>query len=139
MSSFLDELCSYLDTQDAAFIFDNATGRNTFCGVYPDTPSDLTALLGMVGSNITASRDVKELTFPRFQLVVRDSNYEEGSARYELARSILHGLIGVELSTIKVLRCHAEQEGGPIGQDDQGRFEFAGNFVAEYYVIPEAP
>jgi len=139
MSSILDELCSYLDAQNAAFIFDTATGRNTFCGTYPDEPHDLTALLGMVGSNVTAQRDVKELTFPRFQLVVRDQDYEQGAIRYRLARSILHGMIGVELSTLKVLRCHAEQEGGPIGQDDQGRYEFAGNFVAEYYEIPEAP
>jgi len=137
MSSFLDELCAYLEDQDASFVFNTDAGRNTFAGTYPDSPANLTALIGTTGSNIQAQRDVKELTFPRFQLVVRDEDYETAATKFEAARGILHGIIGVTLTTKTLLRCHAEQEGGPIGQDKEGRYEFVGNFNAEYYITPE--
>jgi len=139
MSSFLDELCAYMEDQDASFIFNDQTVDdpiNTFAGTYPDEPANLTALMGTTGSNIQAQRDVAELTFPRFQLVVRDEDYETAATRYESARAILHGMIGKMLQTKYVMRCHAEQEGGPIGQDKEGRFEFVGNFNAEYYILP---
>ena len=141
MSSFLDELCAYMEDQDASFIFNDQTVDdpiNTFAGTYPDEPANLTALIGTTGSNIQAQRDVKELTFPRFQLVVRDLDYETAASRFETARGILHGLINVTLDTKTLMRCHAEQEGGPIGQDAESRYEFVGNFNAEYYITPES-
>lgn len=143
MSSFLDTLCGYLEDQDASFVFNDQTEENpinTFVGVYPDSPNDLTALIGIVGSNIQAQRDVKELSFPRFRLVVRDDSYENGDAIFTTARNILHGLIGVTIGTKRILRCHVEQEGGPIGQDDQGRYEFVCTMNAEWHeIVEEAP
>ncbi len=139
MSSFFDELAQFLEDGDATFVFTNETGRNTFVGVLPPEPNDCISIVGLPGTNIMAQRDVKELHFPRYQIIVRSTDYEAGAAMLEKARVVLHGVIGQSLTTWHLMRSHAEQEGGPIGEDDQGRFEFSCNFIAEYYQIPEAP
>lgn len=133
MSSFLDNVGQYLDAQNASLTFNNAAGRNVFTGELPADPDDCVVLLGLPGSTITDSRDVKELEFPRFQVVTRAVDYEDAATLLSTVRSTLHGLIGTSFEDYRVLRLHAEQDGGPLGQDDKGRFEFSINFIAEYH------
>jgi len=138
MSSFYDELASKLDA-DGVGVFDVATNRNIFAGVLPATPDKAVAILGLPGANLTAARDVADLNFPRFQVVTRDKDFEVAADLLVKVRTSLHGLIGVDLTSWHIMRCHAEQDGSPIGKDGEGRFEFSINFTAEYYAIPEAP
>lgn len=137
MSSFYDEIATKLDTDNADLISTNEAGRNVFTGVLPAEPNTCVAIFGLPGTNIMAQRDVAELQFPRFQIVTRSNDYEEAGDLLQQVRESLHGLIGYALPTWKILRCHAEQEGGPIGEDKEGRFEFSINFMAEHYKIPE--
>lgn len=133
MSSFFDELLSYADSQKASIVFDNATGRNTFLGELPATPDDCIALIGLVGTTLNAARDVPGLQFPRFQIITRSKDFETAASLLQDVREALHGLIGHDLTDYRVLRCHAEQDGGPLGQDEQGRYEFGINMIAEYH------
>jgi hypothetical protein len=135
MSSFYDEIATKLDTDVAALIFTAETGRNVFLGVLPADPDTCVALFGLPGTNIMDQRDVPGLQFPRFQFITRSADYEEAATLLQSIRSSLHGLIGYNTSHYRIMRCHAEQEGGPLGQDDQGRFEFSINFMAEYHVL----
>ena len=134
MSSFLDNIGSYLDTNNAEIIFDADAGRNTFTE-FPPEPDTCIVLLGLVGSTLSQSRDVKGLQFPRFQVYVRSKNYETAADLMAKVRNTLHGMIGVNLANYRVLRCHAEQDGGPIGQDEQGRHEFSINMIAEHHAL----
>lgn len=136
MSSFHDELASKLAGDVEALEFDNEDGRNVFVGELPATPDTCVAIFGLPGENIMDQRDIPELTFPRFQLITRSADYEEAAALLFEARKSLHGLIGYNLPSWHIMRNHAEQEGGPLGQDAQGRFEFSINFTAEYYAKP---
>ncbi len=139
MSSFYDELATKLDSDGVGTFTDDA-GRDIYAGVFPAAPDDCLAILGLPGANVTAQRDVPGLNFPRFQVVVRNKDFELGAAKLDAVRTSLHGIIGQDLTNWHIMRCHVEQEGGPIGEDDQGRYEFSINFTAEYYAItPVAP
>ncbi len=137
--SFFEELASYLEDQDATFVFDTEAGRNTFVGVLPPEPDTCISFVGLPGTNIMAQRDVKGLHFPRYQIITRSKDFEEAAELFEKARAVLHGVIAKNIGEYRLMRSHAEQEGGPIGEDDQGRFEYSCNFIAEYYKIPETP
>lgn len=132
---FLNLLAEYLD--------DNGLD-NVFAGKYPGKPNNVTALLGLQGTSIGVSRDVAALQFPRFQLITRNTDYQDASVQMQVARGLLHGQIGLILPEgvntatepyVRILKMHAEQDGGPIGQDEQGRYEFAINFNVEYHNI----
>lgn len=135
MADFLEEIASYLDTNSPDLIFDNDTGRNVFVGEYnEDIPSGV-MILGQPGNTISSNRDVKELHFPRFQLLTRDESYSTASDLMETARTILHGLIDKQTASYRVLRVHTEQEAYPMGKDGKGRYEFTCNFIAEYHPL----
>lgn len=111
-------------------------------GVYPADPDDCIALLGLTGANIGAQRDVSDLRFPRFQVIVRNADYEDAHNVFSAVRELLHGKVGLTLPTsatgapyVRIMRLFADQEGGPIGQDDNGRYEFSINFSAEIYYV----
>lgn len=138
MSSFLDEIASKIAADVAGLEFDNAAGRNVFVGVIPASPDKAVAIMGLPGTNIQDHRDIAELHFPRFQIITRSDDYEEAATLFEDVRTSLHGLIAHDLPTWHIMRCHVEQEGGPLGQDGEGRFEFSTNYISEYYKIPES-
>ena len=134
MADFLDELGSYLDTENVG-IYDATKNRNIFTSIYPASPDNCIALLGTIGTTLTSSRDVPALQFPRFQVIVRNTDYDDASTTMQSVRDALHGQVGLALTSWRVLRLHAEQEGYPIGQDKQGRYEFSINFIAEYVAV----
>lgn len=137
---FLDELARHLIVQ-----VDSLTeGQNIFVNQLPQSPNDCVTLWGLIGTTVQAQRDVPGLQFPRFQLLVRAGDYNEAADLFQACRTALHGMIGVNLPAgfdpeedpyIRVMRCHVETEGGPIGRDDQGRSEFTCNFLAEYHHV----
>lgn len=133
MASFYDELATYLDAQQAAIIFTADAGRNTFLNELPPDPDSCVAFFGQAGTTLGAQRDVPGLQFPRFQVVTRAKDYETAASLMAAVRSTLHGIIGHSLTSYRLLRCHAEQEATTLGQDAQGRHEFACNFIAEYH------
>jgi len=136
MSSFLDEMASKMAGEVAELEFDNETGRNVFVGELPAEPDTCVAFFGLPGDQLQAGRDIPALTFPRYQIITRSADYEEAAALLTAVRTSLHGMIDYRLPSWRVMRNHAEQEGGPLGQDAQGRFEFSINFVAEFHALP---
>lgn len=133
MASFFDELATYLDTQQASLIFTADSGRNVFLNELPADPEACVAFFGQAGTTLGAQRDIPGLQFPRFQVVSRSEDYEEAATLMAAVRDTLHGIIGLSLTSYRLMRCHAEQEATPLGQDAQGRHEFACNFIAEYH------
>ncbi len=137
MLDFLDEIARYLDSLGIV-----TEGTDVFVNKQPGDIDNCVSLFGLVGPTVQAQRDVPGLQFPRFQVIVRNTDYNDASEKFQAVRSALHGIIqqilpvGVNTATtayIRVMRCHADQEGGPIGEDDKGRSEFSCNFTAEYH------
>ena len=135
MDDFLNELATYLDAQSSSFTFTADAGRNLFTNTQPDSPEDITAIFGLPGAPIRAHRSVPALHFPRFQVITRGTTYEEAATLHRAARAILHGLLNINLTNWRIIRCHAESEGGPIGTDKKGRSEFSCNYTAETHNI----
>lgn len=128
MADFINELADYAAAQTGI----GTVATDVFVGKLPATPDTCQALFGLPGGVIGDQREVASLAFPRVQLISRAESYETASANMDAWREALHNKYGIILPHFRILRCHAEQEGGPIGQDDQGRFEFSINFVIEY-------
>lgn len=130
MADFLFEIADYLaaasPTPDLGTV-----GTDIFNEELPPDPNNCIAIFGLPGTVIGDQREVASLTFPRFQVLVRNTDFAAGSTVLKNVRTKLHGQYGLILPSWRVLRLHAEQEGGPIGSDDQNRFEFSINFVAE--------
>lgn len=129
MSDFLDTLADLLEAKGI---------DRVFVGKQPPSPDKCITLLGLPGTTLTDSRDVKEMQFPRYQLLARAKTYSEASALFQQARNVLHGIIGLDIDDIRIKRNHVEQEGGSLGEDDKGRSEFSCNFIAQYHVIEQS-
>lgn len=142
---FLDEAAAHLQAQNVG-----TTGTSIFVNKSPDSTeleginSAIVVLYGLPGTTMMDQRDVPELQVPRFKVYVRAADYNDAADMFQNVRTALHGLIGaIWPSTantesdayIRVLRCHVDQEGGPIGEDKIGRSEFACNFATEYHYV----
>lgn len=129
MANFLYEIADYLANSTSPDLGTVAT--DIFNEELPADPNNCISIFGLPGSVIGDQREVPNLNFPRFQVIVRNTDYALGADKLKDVRTKLHGLYGVMLPSWRILRCHAEQEGGSIGSDDQNRYEFSINFVAE--------
>lgn len=130
MADFLNEIADYMALASPAPDI-GTVATDIFIGEMPAEPNNCVAVFGLPGSVIGDQREVTSLKFPRFQVIVRNTSYELGSAKLDDVRTKLHGIYGVDIGTYRVLRCHAEQEGGSIGSDEKNRWEFSINFTAE--------
>lgn len=142
MHDILDLLANELIRRGAA------TSGSIFVNKLPETPNNCIALIGATGTVVGQQRDVPELQLPRFQVVVRNDDYNDASDAAQAVRNVLHGMIGkvlphgVNTATdpyVRVMRCHVEYEGGPLGEDGQGRSEFSTNYLAEYHHYDPTP
>lgn len=143
----LDQLATYLAGLHLGTYGDaDPTKNDIFVAKHPADPDNCTSILGQLGRAIGVQRDVPELQLPMFQVIIRNTNYDAASAQLQAVRTALHGKLQLILPTtantatddyIRIMRCHADQEGGPIGTDDQGRFEFSINFDIEYHVVTQ--
>lgn len=133
---FLDEMARHLQHAGVG-----TTATDIFTNKQPADPDDCVTLVGATGTNVQEQRDIPEFQLPRFQCIVRAADYNDASSKFQETRSVLHGMIGVFLpygvntttqEYIRVLRCHIDIEGGPLGEDDRGRSEFSATYIAEY-------
>lgn len=124
MAGFLENIAEYLEDQGVG-----TAATDIFAYVQPPDPDNCVAIIGATGD--PANMYVKELEFPRFQVLIRNAEFADGEAKMAAVRAALHGHIGLTLTDYRVLRLHAQNEGGPIGIDDKGRYEFSINFHGE--------
>lgn len=137
MIDFLDAIAEHLEDEGVG-----TRATTIFVNKQPADIDECITLYGRPGPTTGAQRDVAEFQQPRFQVIVRSSDYNDASDLFQSVRTALHNKInlllpaGVDIEEepfIRVMRMHAEQEGGPIGEDDQGRSEFSINFIAQYH------
>lgn len=126
MANFYSELADYMEGEDA-------TLDSIVTGFLPGDFDNCIAIIGIAGTTLFDQRDVPALKFPRFQVLVRNTDFDEAENQMNKVRAVLHGLIGVSLPSFRIMRLHVEQEGGALGQDEQGRFEFGINFTGEIH------
>lgn len=132
MADFLDEVADYLQTQGVGTVASAINTGDIFIEDIPPDPTNVIVILGATGVSIPGgSRQIGTLNFPRFQVYVRNTSYTTASAKLKAVRDALHAKYGVILPNWRILSCHADQEGGPVGKDDSGRFEFSINFTTE--------
>lgn len=124
MADFYTELAEYIEAQDA-------TVDTVFTGPLPPDPTDCSAIIGRVGTTLNSSRDIEGMMFPRFQVISRNTDFNDCVDEMNKIRTVIHGMIMVSLTSWKVLRLHVDQEGGPLGQDDKGNFECSINYLAQ--------
>lgn len=128
MAEFIDDVAEYLADQGIG----STTGAavNIFVGKQPDDPDDCVSIWGLEGGQLP-NPNVKAFVYPRFQVLIRNTDYAAGGVKLKAVRDALHVLIGATFDNFYVLRCHVQSEGGPIGQDEKDRFEFSINFYAQ--------
>jgi hypothetical protein len=128
-ADFLSQLADHLASHGVG----NSTGSsvNIFVGSYPDDPDNMIALVGQIGSDMP-NKNIRDFEYPRFQVVVRNTDFETGSGKLREVRELLHDQLAVELVNFYVLRIQAQQDGYPIGRDEKGRYEFSINFTAQH-------
>lgn len=132
---FLDELLDYLDENGIGTV-----NTDIFMGKMPPNPSDCVVIKGNPTGRNTPASEIPIMEYPRFQILVRASNYGDGAAKLREVRTLLHGKLNFWLPHFRVLIIQCEQDGGPLGQDDQGRSEFSINFISEHhYGTPPTP
>lgn len=128
-ADFLAQLADHLDSHGAG----DSTGANVniFVSSYPDDPDNMIALLGLPGSEMP-NKYIGEFEYPRFQVMIRNTDYEAGAGKMREVRDLLHDQLAIELVNFYVLRIQAQQDGYPIGRDEKGRYEFSINFTAQH-------
>lgn len=124
---FLRSIAYYLKDQGLGTL---GAGATIMVGRQRDDPDNSITVLGLIGTELP-DVSVAELTYPRFQVIVRNTDYEAGSEIMRQVRDALHGQIAINIPSYHVLRIHAQQEGYPIGQDEKQRHEFSINFYGE--------
>jgi hypothetical protein len=124
MFNIFDDIGWYLEDQGLG-----TRGTDIFVAELPSDPNDCLAIFGQVG--LETNHFIKDLYSPRFQVIVRSADYADGIQKSSDVRDTLHAIYSILMQDSFILKCHAEQEGGPIGRDEKGRFEFSINFSAE--------
>ncbi len=127
---FLSQLADYIAAGGMGETNANNGTVNIFCGIYPDDPDNMIALLGQIGSTLP-NINIPDFEYPRFQIVVRNTDYETGAQVLRDCRRLLHDKLAVTLTNFYCLYIQAQQDGYPIGQDEKGRYEFSINFTAQ--------
>lgn len=128
-ADFLSELADYLAREGIGSSTTDPV--NIFVGSYPDSPDNCVALLGLLGQT-QPNVNIADFEYPRFQIVVRNIDYETGAGKLREIRQAIHDKLMITTEHFVALYIQAEQDGYPIGQDDKGRFEFSINFNAQY-------
>lgn len=125
--SFLSQLADYIAREGIA----NSSGGsvNIFVGKYPDSPDNCVALLGELPQKPNIY--VADFEYPRWQIVVRNTDYTTGEAKMRRIRSLLHDKLGVTTENFVCLYIQAESDIIPIGEDKKGRAEFTLNMSAQ--------
>lgn len=120
---FLSQLADYIVREGVG------TSRNVKVGKYGDNPDNLICLLYNTGAQPNIY--VPDFEYPRFQIVIRNTDYEDGAGKLREIRQLLHDKLMVTTENFVALYIQADSEGGSIGQDAKGRWEFSINFASQ--------
>ena len=125
MAIYSDNVADYLEAQGVGTV-----GTDIFVGYLPDTPDSCIAVLETGGTEPDAYLPFRE---PTFQVLIRNTTFEEGQTKLASVRSTLHQLNNITLVTggFYFYYILAIAEGGHIGRDDVGRDMFSINFKAK--------
>lgn len=126
MANFWDDIADYLETEGVGTV-----GTDIFVGKVPAEPANLIAIVPGNGGTAQPNMYIADFIYPRFQIFIRNEDFSAGADKLAEVRAALHCKIGLALNNHRALRIHAQQEGGPIGDDGQGRTEFSINFMAQ--------
>ncbi len=127
---FLDQVADYLQNEGIGY-FIEVPGHpvDIFVGKQYDDPANSVSIIGLPGATPT-NNTVAELEFPRFQVLIRNEDYGTGSDKLRAIRNALHDQLALSFPNYFCYHIMAEQEGGPIGDDEKRRPEFSINFTA---------
>lgn len=128
---FLSQIADYLQTQGLGYsAAQPGHVVDIFVGKQPADPDNCISIIGQPGVR-QPDVSIPDLMFPRFQVLVRDVDFEAGSTKLRGVRTALHDKIAMSLPNFFCFSISADQEGFPIGEDDKGRPEFSINFACE--------
>lgn len=130
-ADFLSQLADYLQQQGLGYAT-AAPGHavDIFVGKQPADPDNCITIIGEPGIR-QPDVNIPDLMFPRFQILVRNTDFVTGSTKLRDTRTALHNKIAMALTNFFIYYIHADQEGFPIGEDDKGRPEFSIHFSSE--------
>lgn len=129
----IDEIAQYLETAGAG-IYSSDANRTIFIGNMPDDDTVEDSVLTIYDSSgLPGDKDVKDLLFPSFQVVIRDIQLDTGEARTNQIRNLLNNLYNLQFVSngTYIYKCNLTANGGHIGRDEKGRDLFSLNFQLE--------
>lgn len=102
-------------------------GSNIFLGFNPETPDNCLCVIDTGG--VKPSIDIPD-KMPTFQVVIRNTDYENGQTNLETVRSTLHQHRNAVLVSGQTYfyYIYLISEGGHIGRDENGRDVWSVNF-----------
>lgn len=130
-ADFLSQIADYLEDQNLGYATEQAGHPvDIFVGKQMPSPDNCITLIGEPGIR-TPDVSIPDLMYPRFQILVRNTDFIAGSTKLRDCRTALHDKIALSLQNFFCFYISADQEGFPIGEDDKGRAEFSIHFSSE--------
>lgn len=128
---FLAQLSDYLDREGVGNSgVTSSSNVNIFVSHYPESPDNCVALLGLLGQT-KPNINIAGFEYPRFQVMVRNTDYETGASKMRAIRNALHDKLNVTTENFIALYIQAEQDFYPLGEDKKGRYEFSMNMSCQ--------
>lgn len=125
-TDFLTDVATYLAANGVGSVSGSV---NIFAGQLPATPDNAVGIIGNSGE--APNPYVPQLLYPRFQITIRNTDYDTGWQKLRAIRDLLHGKFGLQFTNFHALSIYADAEGGALGEDTNGRHVFSINFRAE--------
>jgi hypothetical protein len=119
----LDDICGYLAENDCG-----TEGEDLFKSDLPEMPDAAIAVFEYRGQAPIRTSGGVAAEQPRFQIEVRDSDYEAGRLKIEGIKQLLDGLADQSLNDTRYVWIAALDEPFVLRRDEQGRTIFACNF-----------
>lgn len=116
----IDDIAQYL--ADAGL---GTVATNIFASYQPASPDDCITVLDAGGPEPLEIADIKN---PSFQVLIRNSNYDNGKTTFDSVRSRLQSTKNTTIGNTFFYYILLVSEGGHIGRDDVGRDEWSLNF-----------
>lgn len=122
MARLTDDIAEYLAAQGIGTV-----GTDIFVDHLPDLPDSCVAVMQTGGQQPSIYLPTKR---PTFQVIVRNATHPGGEDRLASVRGLLHNLYNTPLNSGQTYAYYvqASSEGGFIGKDAAGRYEFSANF-----------
>jgi hypothetical protein len=121
--TLIEQVAMFLQNEGVATLT-----TDMFLNYLPDNPDNVVAIIDTGGTEPDTYLPTRS---PTFQILVRNSNYDNGKAKLDEIRDLLHqkkGNLGAGDTYFYYI--FATAEGGSIGHDVQNREEFSINFRA---------